>query len=219
MKYLVTGASRGIGQELVRQLRDRGDEVIATMRTPVPIEGVRVEPCDVASEPSIAGLAARLGDTALDGVINNAGVWGGEKQSLARFDAAEAMRTYQTNALGPLMVAIALLPHLRRGTGKKLLHLTSGMGSIEDNTSGGSYGYRMAKAALNMASRSLANDLKREGIWSAVINSGWVQTDMGGGGATTPVGDSVRGILAQLDALDAKSTGAFLNWRGGTYPW
>ena len=225
MQYLVTGAARGIGLELVRQLRARGDDVIATVRDersggPLhELAGVRVEPCDVASEASIAGLAARLGDAALDVVINNAGVWGGERQNLARFDAAEAVRTYQTNALGPLLVSIALLPHLRRGTGKKLLHVTSGMGSIADNTSGGSYAYRMAKAALNMASRSLAQDLAREGIASAVINPGWVQTDMGGGGAPTPVGDSVRGILARLDELTLATTGTFLNWRGGTYPW
>jgi NAD(P)-dependent dehydrogenase (short-subunit alcohol dehydrogenase family) len=225
MQYLVTGASRGIGLELVRQLRTRGDDVIATVRDEKSsgqlreLAGVRIEPCDVASEASIAGLAARLGDAALDVVINNAGVWGGERQSLSRFDAAEAMRTYQTNALGPLLVSIALLPHVRRGTAKKLLHITSGMGSIGDNTSGGSYAYRMAKAALNMASRSLAQDLAREGIASAVINPGWVQTDMGGGGAPTPVGDSVRGILARLDELGVATTGTFLNWQGGTYPW
>ena len=225
MQYLVTGASRGIGLELVRQLRTRGDDVIATVRDEKSsgqlreLAGVRIEPCDVASEASIAGLAARLGDAALDVVINNAGVWGGERQSLTRFDAAEALRTYQTNALGPLLVSIALLPHVRRGTAKKLLHITSGMGSIGDNTSGGSYAYRMAKAALNMASRSLAQDLAREGIASAVINPGWVQTDMGGGGAPTPVGDSVRGILARLDELTVATTGTFLNWQGGTYPW
>ena len=225
MQYLVTGAARGIGLELVRQLRTRGDDVIATVRDETSsgelraVAGVRIEPCDVASEASIAGLAARLGDAALDVVINNAGVWGGERQSLTRFDAAEAMRTYQTNALGPLLVSIALLPHVRRGKAKKLLHITSGMGSIGDNTSGGSYAYRMAKAALNMASRSLAQDLAREGIASAVINPGWVQTDMGGGGAPTPVGDSVRGILARLDELSVATTGTFLNWQGGTYPW
>ena len=225
MKILVTGASRGIGLELVRQLHARGDEVIATVRDDKSsgqvreLAGVRVEPCDVASEPSIAGLAARLGDAALDVVINNAGVWGGERQSVARFDVAEALRTYQTNALGPLLVSLALLPHLRRGGAKKLLHVTSGMGSIGDNKSGGYYAYRMAKAALNMASRSLANDLRGEGIASAVINPGWVQTDMGGSGASTPVAESVAGIVARLDELTLETSGSFLNWRGGTYIW
>lgn len=224
MNILVTGAGRGIGLELVRQLRARGDEVIATVRDDKSAGELRdlrarVEICDVASEPSIAGLAARLGDAPLDVVINNAGVIGGDRQSLARFDAVEAMRTFQTNALGPLLVSIALLPHLRRGTAKKLLHVTSGMGSIADNTSGGFYSYRMAKAALNMASRSLANDLKREGIASAVINPGWVKTDMGGAGASTPVADSVMAILARLGELTLETSGSFMNWRGGTYPW
>ena len=179
----------------------------------------RIELCDVASEPSIAGLAARLGEAPLDVVINNAGVWGGDKQSVARFDAAEALRTYQTDALGPLLVSLALLPHLRRGSAKKLLHITSGMGSIGDNSSGGFYAYRMAKAALNMASRSLANDLRSEGIASAVIDPGWVKTDMGGGGAPTAVADSVTGILARLDELTLETSGSFLRWRGGTCPW
>ncbi len=224
MNILVTGATRGIGLELVRQLRARGDDVIAAVRddkTAGELRDLRarLEICDVASEPSIAGLAARLGEAPLDIVINNAGVWGGEKQGVARFDAAEAMRTYQTNALGPLLVSLALLPHLRRGGAKKLLHVTSGMGSIGDNSSGGYYAYRMAKAALNMASRSLANDLRREGIASAVINPGWVKTDMGGDGAPTTVTDSVKGILARLDELTLATSGSFLHWRGGTFPW
>ncbi len=209
MKVLVTGTNRGIGQELVRQLAARGDEVVAITRAD----------CDVGDPASIAALAKRLDGVALDIVINNAGVWGGEHQSATNFDPVEAMATYQINALGPLLVSLALVPNLRRGTAKKLLHVTSGMGSIGDNTSGGAYAYRMAKAALNMASRSLANDLRSDGIASAVINPGWVQTDMGGNRAPTPVTDSVAGILRALDALTIATTGTFLDWKGGTYPW
>ncbi len=226
MEVLVTGAGRGIGLELVRQLLARGDSAIAVVRKPAPTLGelpggdrLRVELCDVGDEKEIARLAKTLDGLALDAVINNAGVWGGEHQRLGDFDAAEAIRTYQIDALGPLLVSLALLPHLRRGTTKKLLHITSGMGSIGDNTSGGFYAYRMAKAALNMASRSLAVDLKSEGIASAVINPGWVQTDMGGRGANTTVGDSVRGILTQLAALSLETSGRFLNWKGGELLW
>jgi NAD(P)-dependent dehydrogenase (short-subunit alcohol dehydrogenase family) len=228
MRTLVTGANRGIGLGLARQLLSRGDTVDATVRDPdaaaqlralAPATRLRIHTCDVGDAKSVEALGRALGDAALDAVINNAGVWGGEHQSLADLDVEEALRTYEVNALGPLRVVRAVLPHLRRGTGKKILNMTSGMGSIDDNTSGGRYGYRMAKAALNMATRSLAVDLRGDQIACAVINPGWVQTDMGGERATTSVDDSVRGILAQLDKLSMANSGSFLNWKGGTYAW
>ena len=113
----------------------------------------------------------------------------------------------------------ALLPHVRRGGAKKLVHITSGMGSIADNQRGESYGYRMSKAALNMMSKSLSIDLRGDGIISFVINPGWVQTDMGGTSAPTPVADSAAGILARIDAATLETSGTFQNWNGGTYPW
>ena len=109
--------------------------------------------------------------------------------------------------------------HLRRGGAKKLLHVTSGMGSIADNTSGAFYAYRMSKAALNMMSRSLSVDLRADRIISIVINPGWVQTDMGGANATTPVATSVKGILRALEAANLERSGEFLDYKGGTYPW
>ena len=229
MRVVVTGANRGIGLELVKQLIARGDDVEAAVRRPEAAQALhkittgratlRVHACDVADGDSVQELARSLGELPVDALINNAGVWGGEHQRVHDLDFDEAMRTYATNALGPLRVTLALLPHLRRGTGKRVLHLTSGMASIADNTSGGSYGYRMAKAALNMAARNLAIDLRGEKIASAVINPGWVQTDMGGSRAPTPVHDSARGIIAQLDALTLERSGEFLDWKGGTYPW
>jgi NAD(P)-dependent dehydrogenase (short-subunit alcohol dehydrogenase family) len=228
MRTLITGANRGIGLGLARQLLSRGDTVDAAVRTPesagqlralAPATRLRIFACDVGDQKSVDALARALADTALDAVINNAGVWGGDHQTLRDLDPREAMRTYEINALGPLRVIRAVLPNLRKGTGKKILNVTSGMGSIDDNTSGGWYGYRMAKAALNMATRSLAADLKPDKIACAVINPGWVQTDMGGASAPTTVDDSVRGILAQLDKLSMDTTGSFLHWKGGTYPW
>jgi NAD(P)-dependent dehydrogenase (short-subunit alcohol dehydrogenase family) len=229
VRYLVTGANRGIGLELCRQLVARGDGVVAAVRDPSAAGALRafdpgdgrlvIHACDVADDASVRGLAVALGDAALDVLINNAGVWGGEHQSLRDFDPVEAVRTYEINALGAVRVTIALLPHLRRGTVKKIVHVTSGMGSIEDNTSGGSYGYRMSKAALNMAARSMAVDLRGDGIACAVINPGWVKTDMGGAHAPTPVDDSARGMLAAIDALDLSTSGTFLHWKGRHYPW
>jgi NAD(P)-dependent dehydrogenase (short-subunit alcohol dehydrogenase family) len=127
--------------------------------------------------------------------------------------------TFDVNATGALRVSVALLPNIRRGGAKKLVHITSGMGSISDNTSGGYYAYRMSKAALNMMSRSLAVDLRGEGIASYVINPGWVQTDMGGRSAPTPVEESVRGILNEIDRATLADSGEFLNWRGNRYAW
>ena len=227
MRAIVTGATRGIGLELARQLIGRGDEVEAGVRDPehaleLHAMGARVHRLDVTDGASVAAFAGAI-DGAIDLVINNAGYYGGPTQSLRQMadDLAlpDVARTFDINAMGPLRVSTALLPQLRRGTGKKLVHVTSGMGSIGDNTSGGYYAYRMSKAALNMMSRSLAVDLRGEGIASIVINPGWVQTDMGGARAPTPVADSVRGILAVIDSLTLEQSGEFFNYTGGRYPW
>lgn len=231
MRTVVTGANRGIGLELVRQLRDRGDEVEACARRPADARAlaalagdrVRVHALDVTDPASVRALATALGDAAIDLVFNVAGVYGGPTQSLAQMaeDLAldDVAATHDVNALGPLRVTLALLPHVRRGTAKKLVHVTSNMGSIADNTRGGFYAYRMSKAALNMMSRSLAVDLRGEGITSVVINPGWVQTDMGGPGAPTPVADSVRAILGEVERATLADSGEFLNWRGDRCAW
>ena len=227
---VVTGANRGIGLELTRQLIARGDRVAATARKPDEAEALRalaatsrehltVLACDVTDGESVNAFAKALGERAVDLLINNAGVWGGEQQTLEALDFEAAVATYQANALGPLRMAIALRPHLRRGRDAKIVSITSGMASIGENTGGGSYAYRMSKAALNMMNRSLAVDLKRDKIASAVMNPGWVQTDMGGKGAPTTVTDSAAGILAQIDGLSLSTTGEFLRWQGGRTVW
>lgn len=231
MRVVVTGANRGIGLELVRQLLARGEQVEATARAPesatelasLGSPALRIHRVEVTDPASIQQLAATLGDAPVDLVINNAGSYGGPTQSLGQMaeelSLPDVATTFDINAMGPLRVSIALLPHVRRGSGKKLIHVTSGMGSIADNGSGGYYAYRMSKAALNMMSRSLAVDLRGEGILSCVINPGWVQTDMGGAHAPTPVDESVRAMLARIDEVTLKDSGEFLNWQGGTYPW
>jgi NAD(P)-dependent dehydrogenase (short-subunit alcohol dehydrogenase family) len=231
MRTVVTGANRGIGLELVRQLRERGDEVEACARSPklatelqaLAGDRVRIHQLDVTDTASVRALAESLRDAAIDIVFNVAGVEGGPNQSLAKLaehlDLEDVASTYEVNSMGPLRVSVALLPHVRRGKAKKLVHITSGMGSISDNTSGGSYAYRMSKAALNMMSRSLARDLAGDGIASYVINPGWVQTDMGGSRAPTPVDESVRGILREIDRATLDDSGEFLNWKGNRYAW
>ena len=227
MRSVVTGANRGIGLELVRQLLERGDEVHAGVRDPDRADelramarpSLRIHRLDVTSDASVAALASALADQPVDVVLNVAGTYGGPHQGVDRFDAEDALRTFDTNALGALRVSLALLPRPRRGATRKLVHVTSGMGSIADNTSGGSYAYRMSKAALNMMARGLAIDLRRDNITSFVINPGWVQTDMGGPSAPTPVEDSVRGLLRCIDAATLDVSGEFLDWKGGRYPW
>lgn len=231
MRHLITGANRGIGLELVRQLAARGDDIDACARTPdaaaelAALAGpkIRIHRLDVRDAASVRALATALGDAALDVVFNVAGVYGGPRQSLVQMaedlELADVTSTIDINATGALRVSVALLPHVRRGMAKKLVHVTSGMGSITDNTSGGYYAYRMSKAALNMMSRSLAVDLRPEGITSIVINPGWVQTDMGGPSAPTPVDESIRGILRAVDGATLADSGEFLNWKGNRYAW
>jgi NAD(P)-dependent dehydrogenase (short-subunit alcohol dehydrogenase family) len=227
MRCVVTGANRGIGLELVRQLLARGEEVHAAVREPGRAdvlralaggELLRIHRLDQLEPDGVQALAAGLAGAPVDLLVNNAGVYGGSRQHLSDLDFEEAVRTYRINALGPLRVTLALLANLKAARGK-VIHVTSGMGSIADNRSGAFYSYRMSKAALNMMSRNLAVDLRGAGVASAVINPGWVQTDMGGPSAPTPVEESVGGMLREIDAFDLDRTGAFLDWKGRPYPW
>lgn len=229
MRYVVTGANRGIGLELSRQLLARGEIVEAACREPsqaVELRGLPTRPgselrlhkCDVASDESVAAFARALGEAPVDVLINNAGVLG-KMESLEELDLADVLRTYDVNALGAIRVTRALLPRLRQGRARKIVHVSTKMASIADNTSGGAFGYRMAKVALNMASRSMALALRGERILSVVVNPGWVQTDMGGPGAPTSVTESAKGILALIEKLKLEDTGEFWDYRGMKIEW
>ncbi len=227
--WLVTGANRGIGLELVRQLAARGDSVDAAARdldaahelrrlTERHAGKVHLHRCDVKDDASVRAMAQAVGDRAIDVVINNAGVMG-KMLSLEDVDCDDAMATFDANALGPLRVTRAFLPQLVRADRPRVVQISSGMGSIGDNSSGGAYAYRMAKAALNMANRSMSVDLAGRGVVCVVVNPGWVQTDMGGRGAPTPVEESVSKMVGLFDALTMKDTGQFLDYRGGRFEW
>jgi NAD(P)-dependent dehydrogenase (short-subunit alcohol dehydrogenase family) len=240
MKVVVTGANRGIGLELARQCLARGDSVHAGVRVPARAEalaalgplvgrGARlvIEALDVADEGSVRAFAAGLAAQSepIDVLVNNAGVRT-RADDLEGLDLEEAARMIAVNALGPLRVTRALLPLLRRGDAAdpgtavaKVVHLGSALGAIEGNTSGGAYGYRMSKAASNMAARSLSHDLRAERIVVAVISPGWVRTDMGGEDAPTSVEESAAGVLAAIDGLTLEDSGAFLDFRGVRIPW
>ena len=218
--FLVTGANRGIGLEYCRQLQARGDQVIAVCRTASPeLEalGVRVEAgIDLASQAAIDELVARLAGLPLDGVVLNAGIL--QSMGLEDLDAEGIRRQFEVNALAPLLLVRALLQHLPRGA--KVALMTSRMGSIDDNSSGGSYGYRMSKVALNIAGKSLAIDLRPRGIAVAILHPGLVRTRMIN---FNPQGispeESVRGLLARIDALTLDTSGMFWHANGQVLPW
>ena len=217
---LITGANRGIGLSYCRQLQERGDKVIAVCRTPSPeLEalGVRIEAgVDVTDEAAIADLVKRLDGLPIDVLIHNAGIL--EYTSLEDLDAGSLRRQFEVNALGPLQLTRALLGNLHPGS--KLILMTSRMGSIDDNSSGGSYGYRMSKVALCMAGKSLAIDLRPRGIAVALLHPGLVSTRMIN---FNPQGispdESVRGLLARIDALSLENSGSFWHANGEVLPW
>ena len=223
LDVLITGANRGIGLELARQMQARGDHVIAACRNPAAAEelnalGVRVEELDVTDGRSVSRVAEVLHEVGLDVLINNAGV-GVRSQPLGETDYEQFSRFVDVNTLGPLRVVEAMLPALRRGQRKLIANMTSRMGSIGDNTSGGSYAYRASKSALNMVTRTLALDLAGEGVTCVVLHPGWVQTSMGGQAAPTTVEDSVAGLLRVIDGAGSTESGEFFDFSGQHLPW
>jgi NAD(P)-dependent dehydrogenase (short-subunit alcohol dehydrogenase family) len=226
MRVLVTGANRGIGAELVRRHRARGDAVVALVRDAdrvgrAPWAGdphVRVVAQPLDAPDLVPALRAALDGEVLDRVVANAGVLGAWT-SLDALDLADVRHTFDVNVLGVLGVVQAALPALRRAPTRQLVAISSGMGSIAGNVEGGAHGYRVSKAALNMLVRTIARDLAPEGFTCVAMNPGWVQTDMGGAGAPVPVEVSVGNMLARLDRLTRADSGAFLDHEGGTLPW
>ncbi|MEO1429546.1 MAG: SDR family oxidoreductase [Cyanobacteria bacterium J06632_19] len=216
--YLVTGANRGIGLEYCRQLKQRGDNVIAVCRSmsdELKDLDVQVETdVDITTESSVAQLVKKLDGKTLDVLINNAGIV--ERVSLDNLDFDSIRKQFEVNAVGPLRLTHALLNNLKSGS--KIIMMTSRMGSIDDNTSGGSYGYRMSKVALSMAGKSLSEDLKSKNIPVAILHPGLVQTRMTGfSGITTE--ESVTGLLARIDELNMQNTGTFWHSNGEVLPW
>ena len=218
--YLITGTNRGIGYDYCRQLQARGDRVIAVCRTAseeLKQLGVQVEErVDITSDASVADLRTRLEDMEIDVLINNAGI--AKRVTLEDLDFDSIREQFEVNTLGSLRVTQALLPLLKAGS--KIVLMTSRMGSIADNTSGSSYGYRMSKVALSMAGKSLAHDLKPRGIAVAILHPGLVQTRMTNfiTGGITPE-ESVKGLLARIEELTLENTGTFWHMNREVLPW
>jgi NAD(P)-dependent dehydrogenase (short-subunit alcohol dehydrogenase family) len=219
---LITGANRGIGLEFCRQLTARGDQVIAVVRKSSPeLEelGCRVvSGCDVTRVEDLAKLSVDLGGLRLDLVINNAGIL--SNQVLGNIDEraiGQIMDQFRVNALAPVLLAQALRANMARGS--RFAIISSRMGSIADNTSGGSYGYRMSKAAANAAGVSLARDLEEDGVTVLILHPGYVRTDMTGNSGLVDADESVRGLIARIDELGLKDSGSFHHANGEILPW
>ena len=227
---LITGANRGLGLEFARQYLADGWQVYAACRDPASASELRqlaedgggklrILAMDVADAESVKAAAAELDKQAIDLLLNNAGVGGARGQTIGNIDYEAWAKVLEVNTLGPMRVSEVFVDHVARSERKLIVTLTSGMGSIADNTSGGSIAYRSSKAAVNMVMRSLAIDLAPRGITCVVVNPGWVQTDMGGPNANLTPAESVTRLRHLIENLGPTHSGKFFNHDGRQYDW
>ena len=227
---LITGANRGLGLEFARQYLADGWRVYAACRDPdsafelhsladTSDHQLRIMPLDVTDSATIKAAAIELDAQAIDLLLNNAGVMGPRGQTIGNIDYDAWAKVLDANTVGPMRVAEAFVDNVARSDRKLIVTLTSGMGSLADNTSGGSIAYRSSKAAVNMVMRSLAIDLAPRGITCVVVNPGWVQTEMGGPHARISPAESVTKLRHLIDTLGPTQSGKFFNYDGREYPW
>ena len=227
---MITGANRGLGLEFTKQYLADGYKVIATCRNPQDADQLHnlynsypdhlvIYRLDVANLPQIDQLAEELAGTPIDILINNAGVYPMGKEAFGNVDYQAWAETFRINSMAPLKMAEAFMDHLLLGKDRKIINITSKMGSIDDNTSGHHYLYRSSKTALNMVTRSLAIDLAPKGIVAIVMHPGWVQTDMGGSNAPTTIPQSITGMRRVIAHLTPADAGKFYAFDGKEIPW
>ncbi|WP_394172441.1 SDR family oxidoreductase [Thalassotalea litorea] len=220
---VITGANRGIGLAMATIFANRGDRVFAVCRQgSAALKQLSqqysltiVENIDVAAEQDIQQLCSKLSGVDIDLLINNAGIL--RDESLEHFDTKQIEAQFQVNALAPLRICQKLQQNLHRGS--KIALITSRMGSITDNTSGGRYGYRMSKAALNIAGMSLAKDLYTKGIAVGIYHPGYVQTDMVNGRGDISAEIAAKRLVALMDGLTMEDSGVFRHSNGDVLPW
>ena len=227
---LITGANGGLGLEFARQYAVDGWQVYAACRDPdsaselrrlanASSHKLRILNLDVTKPSSVKAAAAELDGEAIDLLINNAGIGGPRGQTIRNIDYETWAKVLDVNTIGPMRVSEAFVDHVARSGRKLIVTLSSGMGSLADNTSGGSIAYRSSKAAVNMVMRSLAIDLAPLGITCVVVNPGWVLTDMGGPHATMTPAESVARLKGLIETLGPAQSGRFFNHDGSEYPW
>lgn len=226
--WLITGAARGIGLGICKELLARGETVIGACRNPDGARDLwelasdfkdryRTVQLDVSDQASIQRLAKDLSAETIDILVNNAGVLYDAESGFKTLNFAELTKSFEVNTFGPMYVTRALLPQLERAKLPKVVHITSKMGSIADNRSGGHYAYRMSKTALNMFHSCFAAEFPK--IVSLVLHPGWVQTQMGGEQAPVQVIDSAEGLVNVIQRAGANDSGSFMDYQGVRIPW
>jgi NAD(P)-dependent dehydrogenase (short-subunit alcohol dehydrogenase family) len=233
---LVSGASRGIGRELVRQCLERGDDVVAIVRRAASAADLRAEfgsrpvilECDVTDDVALRDARRSLEGrvAAVDVLVNSAGRyslisdnWDPGRTTFDALTHDELRQIFDVNAAGPMLVIRAFLDLLRRSPRPRILNLSSLLGSVSDRTRPGDYAYAASKAALNIMTRVFAAEFRPQGIIAVAVTPGWVHTDMGGTGASLSPQESVRGLLALADSLTLADSGRFVDYQGETQPW
>lgn len=223
---LITGANRGIGLALAKGYADEGWRVIGTCRDRSSASGlealsgdVSVEQLEVRDDAAIGKLASKLEGERIDVLFNNAGIAGREAANLGQIDSKVWMETLRINTVAPIMVAEAFRDHVARSDQRKMAFVSSVLGSLERNVGGGRYSYGSSKAALNMACRSLAGDLRGQGIAVVCLHPGHVRTDMGGSAAPVLPDDSAEGMRKVVEDLSLSQSGSFINYDGSPIPW
>lgn len=227
---LVTGANRGLGLEFCSQYAAQGWQVIACCRNPQTATALKnlatqyptmsMHALEVSDFSQIEQLAIALDAINLDILINNAGVYGDSREhGFGTLDYDTWTETLKVNVQAPVKMAEMFLPHLMRGEQKLVVAISSLMGSIADNGSGGSILYRSSKAALNAAMKSIALDIKVHGVGVLIFHPGWVKTDMGGENAPLEATESIAGMRKAIAAFSLTQTGSFINYNGAVMPW
>ena len=227
---LVTGANRGLGLEFVRQYAQAGWKSYAACRAPESAKELKalqdqhagritILSLDVTDAASVRTAAEKLRGEPIDLLLNNAGVGGPPAQKIGSFDYAAWSQVLDVNVLGPARVIEAFVGNVAKGRDKRIVTVTSRMGSIADNSSGGSYAYRSSKAGVNAVVKSFSIDLAPRGITCVVVHPGWVRTDMGGAGGKLAPAESVKSLRALIDGLSATDSGKFFDVDGEVLPW
>ena len=221
---LITGANRGIGLGFAKAYAADGWRVIACCRKPTEAEELRAVPkvevhaLEVTSAESIQALKRDLNDRPIDVLLNNAGMHG-DRVSFGQTDPELWLRIFAVNTIAPIQIMAALIGNIAASDQKKVVSISSRVGSIGSGPSGGNYAYRTSKTALNMAMVNAAHEVKRRGVAVAVVHPGWVQTDMGGASAPVTIEQSIAGLRQVIAKVNLAETGRFYNYTGEELPW